>query len=186
MTQINIKAGSNSKITIGSGEPVSQYGHTEKEYREGFYFLERSLTKTLEMVVDIVDPRGSKAHVLIISCNQRALVVYAPHNYIKVIEVIPSSAEDSMQLNLLAYHDSEWRSGIAQFVKNLLSEKLHNPKIYDFAYTPNVGRWTPVEDLAESTKEALRTMDYSSGPDRMHKIIPFDQQVFRLVSNSCR
>lgn len=186
MAQINIKVGPNSKINIGSSESL-QYEHTEKEYREGFYFLERSLTKMLEMVVDMTDPRNSKAHVLIISCRNRALMIYAPDNYIKVIDVVPT--EDHMQLNLLAYHDSEWRSGIQIFVRKLLAEKLSNPEIPDFEYVPNVGRWEHVADLAQATGNALRIMNYNqfhSSEDRMHKTVPFDQKVFHLVSNSCR
>lgn len=148
-------------------------------YRQGYFFFEKNLIQMLEAIVDLVDPRFQN-NVLIISAGKRSLVIFAPNNYIKVLEVIPDEDKDSMEIRLIANHDSCWRGGIERFVKTLFESRLQDLEEVNFAYVLHAVKWQNLNRIKPMVVQAFKKMDYHTF--RKETVI-YDQNIFPILSS---
>lgn len=167
----------------------------QSEERKSYFLALDNLTHLLKETIRLLNVKWTRNKLLNFSFQDRILMVYAPHNYIKIIQC---RIENSiLKLDLMSYHDSEWTYGIERFLDKLFSDYnliagFEHTNVSSFDFTIRSMSIVDMDNLSEELKNAIRDLDYDRNEKRTkHKEMTYNDQndgryLFPLLTQEMR
>ena len=153
----------------------------DDQMRAAYYLTQSNLRHTLVETIRLLNITWTPQKLLVITYKNRALLVWAPARYTKIIKCTVAGDQKSMQLDLLVYHDSCWPEGVDHFLQDLIEDYINTDGANDFDSTLHTMDIVDMENLPEDLRHAIQNLDH--GPRKQQFTVEYYGKLFPLITH---